>query len=166
MWSMPPWRRAAWQSGSRSTRGDSPGSGEPVQEFKVPIRMADNTDQETKRPLSLRTASSSGSRKPIETSQVRQSFPHGRSKTVTVEVRKKRVLAPGQAETGGTQGAQPTARAPSTDGGKPAAAGAGRVRPVVLPHTLTEEERAHRVRTLADARKADEEARRRAVIED
>jgi DNA-binding transcriptional LysR family regulator len=40
------------------------------------------------------------------------------------------------------------------------------VRPVVLPHTLTEEERAHRVRALADARKADEEARRRAIIED
>jgi translation initiation factor IF-2 len=128
--------------------------------------MADNTDQETKRPLSLRPASSSGARKPIETSQVRQSFPHGRSKTVTVEVRKKRVLGPGQAEPGASQLAQPAARAPADEAGKPSGGGAGRVRPVVLPHTLTEEERAHRVRALADARKADEEARRRAVIED
>jgi translation initiation factor IF-2 len=124
--------------------------------------MADNTDQETKRPLRLRPTSS-GVRKPIETSQVRQSFPHGRSKTVTVEVRKKRVVTPGQAEPSGGK-PQTAARPQSTEPGKPA--GTGRVRPVVLPHSLTEEERAQRVRALADARRADEEARRRAVIED
>ena len=40
-------------------------------------------------------------RRPIETGQVRQSFPHGRSKTVTVEVRKKRAIAPGAAPEAG-----------------------------------------------------------------
>jgi len=60
--------------------------------------VTDNTEQE-KRLLSLgRTGGKLELRKPIETGQVRQSFPHGRSKTVTVEVRKKRVLPPGQIE--------------------------------------------------------------------
>ncbi|HYM03312.1 MAG TPA: translation initiation factor IF-2 associated domain-containing protein, partial [Stellaceae bacterium] len=61
--------------------------------------MSENSDQDTKRPLSLgRPGGRLELRKPIETGQVRQSFPHGRSKTVTVEVRKKRALAPGQVE--------------------------------------------------------------------
>ena len=60
--------------------------------------MTDNTDQE-KRPLSLgRTGGRLELRKPIEAGQVRQSFPHGRSKTVQVEVRKKRALVPGPGE--------------------------------------------------------------------
>ena len=60
--------------------------------------MTDNNDQETKRPLSLLRPS--GGRlelkKPIEAGQgqVRQSFPHGRTKTVTVEVKKKRAIEP------------------------------------------------------------------------
>ncbi len=55
--------------------------------------MSDNTDQE-KRPLSLvRPGGKLELRKPAEVAgQVRQSFPHGRTKTVQVEVRKKRVV--------------------------------------------------------------------------
>ena len=81
--------------------------------------MTDNSEQETKRPLSLgRPGGGSGGgrlelRKPIETGQVRQSFPHGRSKTVQVEVRRKRAVTPGQPE---------KPEAPQT-GGKPAAGG-------------------------------------------
>ncbi|HKW52971.1 MAG TPA: translation initiation factor IF-2 associated domain-containing protein, partial [Stellaceae bacterium] len=62
--------------------------------------MTDNSDHDTKRPLSLGRPSGSRLelRKPIETGQVRQSFPHGRSKTVQVEVRRKRATPPGQAE--------------------------------------------------------------------
>src|SRR5665213_2517108 len=58
--------------------------------------MTDNTDNtEQKRPLSLtRPGGRLELRKPIEAGQVRQSFPHGRSKTVTVEVRKKRTVTP------------------------------------------------------------------------
>jgi translation initiation factor IF-2 len=65
--------------------------------------MTDNNDQETKRPLSL--ARPAGGRlelkKPLDSgqAQVRQSFPHGRTKTVTVEVKKKRAIdapRPGQ----------------------------------------------------------------------
>src|SRR5579863_2464464 len=103
--------------------------------------MSDNGDQDTKRPLSLgRPGSRLELRRPIETGQVRQSFPHGRSKTVTVEVRKKRALGPGQAEPGPT--------APPTEAPRPAPAAAAQParRPMVLPRGLTAEEKAGRVR--------------------
>ncbi len=120
--------------------------------------MSDSTDQD-KRPLSLgRTGGKLELRKPIETGQVRQSFPHGRTKTVQVEVRKKRVVGPGgdkPAETPTTA----AAAAPAT--AKPAAPAR---RPVVLPQGLTEEERAHRVRALKGAI-ADAETRRQADVE-
>src|SRR5215467_10085670 len=59
----------------------------------------DAAEQEPKRPLTLgRSGGKLELRKPVETAQVRQSFSHGRSKTVTVEVRKKRTIAPGSAE--------------------------------------------------------------------
>src|SRR6185312_2781863 len=122
--------------------------------------MTDNSDHDTKRPLSLgRTGGGRLElRKPIETGQVRQSFPHGRSKTVQVEVRKKRAVpAPEIAEPASAQEA-PVASA------APAAAPAVR-RPIVLPHGLTAEERAHRARALKGAIRADEEARRQAAIE-
>jgi translation initiation factor IF-2 len=119
--------------------------------------VSDSTDQD-KRPLSLgRTGGKLELRKPIETGQVRQSFPHGRTKTVQVEVRKKRVVGPGGDKPAETPAAAATA-APAT--AKSAAAAPAR-RPVVLPQGLTEEERAHRVRALKGAI-ADAEIRRQA----
>jgi translation initiation factor IF-2 len=120
--------------------------------------MSEN-EQDTKRPLSLgRPGSRLELRKPIETGQVRQSFPHGRSKTVTVEVRKKRAV------TGTPERAEP---APATGDGKPATTSPSAAqparRPVVLPRGLTAEERAARERALQGAIRADEEARRQAV---
>lgn len=56
--------------------------------------MTESNDQDRKAPLKL----SQGKlelKKTVETGQVRQSFSHGRSKPVTVEVRKKRTFAPG-----------------------------------------------------------------------
>src|SRR5579883_629770 len=123
--------------------------------------MTENSDQDTKRPLSLgRGGGRLELRKPIETGQVRQSFPHGRSKTVTVEVRKKRAVTPGQIE-------QPAA--PAADEAAKPAQGAPAAqpvrRPVVLPRGLTAEERAGRARALQGAIRADEDARKQAVIE-
>src|SRR5271155_35640 len=64
-------------------------------------KMSDATEQEQKRPLTLgRSGGRLELRKSVEAGQVRQSFSHGRSKTVTVEVRKKRVIGPGTAEVG------------------------------------------------------------------
>ena len=51
-------------------------------------------EQEQKRPLTLtRSGGRLELRKSVETAQVRQSFSHGRSKTVTVEVRKRRATS-------------------------------------------------------------------------
>jgi translation initiation factor IF-2 len=128
--------------------------------------MSDTTEQEQeqKRPLTLGHGGGRLElRKSVETGQVRQSFSHGRSKTVTVEVRKKRVIGPGLSETGRAEPTPAVARegappAPPAPAGEPAR------RPVVIPRALTEEERAGRVRALQDARKADDEARRRAAL--
>jgi translation initiation factor IF-2 len=121
--------------------------------------VSDNTDQE-KRPLSLgRPGGKLELRKPIETGQVRQSFPHGRTKTVQVEVRKKRVTGPG----GDKPIEVPTPTlTPAPAVAKPAAAP---VRRTVLPQGLTEEEKAHRVRALKGAIRADEETRRQALVD-
>ncbi len=123
--------------------------------------MNDNSEHESKRPLSLgRPGGKLELRKPVETGQVRQSFPHGRSKTVTVEVRKKRAVAPGAPER--PEPPTLTEAAPA----KPAAAPQPSPRrPAVLPRGLTAEERAGRVRALQGAIKADEEARQQAVID-
>jgi translation initiation factor IF-2 len=120
--------------------------------------VTDNTDQD-KRPLSLgRPGGKLELRKPIETGQVRQSFPHGRTKTVQVEVRKKRAVGPGSDKPIEAQPAAPAAPA--------AAKPAPQVRrAVVLPQGLTEEERAHRVRALKGAITAAEESKRQAAID-
>jgi translation initiation factor IF-2 len=122
--------------------------------------MTDSNEQEQKRPLSLaRPGGRLELRKPVETGQVRQSFPHGRSKTVTVEVRKKRSVTPG-----GEAEAAPAAKeaAPAPAAATPAA---GTRRPVIMPRTLTAEERAGRARALQGAIKADVEARKAAALD-
>jgi len=122
---------------------------------------ANEQDQEQKRPLTLRSAGTLGLRKPVEAGQVRQSFSHGRSKQVTVEVRKKRVVAPGSAP-------EPTGPEPAPAVSRAQTAGPAQTEParrlVIVPKTLTEEERAGRFRALKDARKADEEAQYRAAL--
>jgi len=126
--------------------------------------MTDKNEQEQKRPLTLaRPGGRLELRKPLETGQVRQSFPHGRSKTVVVEVRpKKRAVMPGSGE---------GAEAPSASGKESAAASStpaaalGVRRPVIMPRTLTAEEVAVRARAVQGAKQADEQARRQAVVD-
>src|SRR5438477_11293360 len=55
-----------------------------------------DTKEDSKRKLALGAKPGRLELKSSETGQVRQSFPHGRTKTVQVEVRKKRTFAPGQ----------------------------------------------------------------------
>jgi translation initiation factor IF-2 len=125
----------------------------------------DATEQDQKRPLTLgRSGGRLELRKPVETAQVRQSFSHGRSKTVTVEVRKKRTIGPSAAEPGRAEPAPAVARDQQAQ--RPATSEPVR-RGVVLPRALTEEERAGRARAVQDARKAEvEEQRRRALAEE
>src|SRR5260370_861601 len=126
--------------------------------------MTDNSDHDTKRPLSLGRPSGSRLelRKPIETGRVGESFPHGRSKTGQVEGRRKCAVPRGPAE-------RPDAP-PASEATKPGATSATPAmqptrRPMVLPRGLTAEERAGRVRALKGAIRADEGARKQAVID-
>ena len=112
----------------------------------------DTTKKPGRAPLTL---------KKVETSTVKQSFSHGRTKAVVVE--KKRTLGPAATP------AKPAAAAPAKAAATPAPAPtpttpAAPPRGVVL-RQLTEEEKARRGAALADARVHEEEARKRAEEE-
>jgi translation initiation factor IF-2 len=119
-----------------------------------------------------------------ETGVVRQSFSHGRSKSVVVEKVKRRVIggaaepkaeapapAPAPAAPEARPATRPSGRSASAAAAQPAGAGA-KPSGVVL-RTLSEEERAARASALTDFRvreaeerkHAEEEARRRAAME-
>jgi translation initiation factor IF-2 len=150
--------------------------------------MTEN-DNDRKAPLKL-SPGKLELKKTVETGQVRQSFSHGRSKVVTVEVRKKRTFAAGA---GGAlhevkDGPSLTDhQPPESEAVAPVEAPAPAPAPVPQPQRqhqqpqtpasaahapksnahrdLTTGEKAARVRALQDAMKAEEEARRRAEEE-
>jgi len=113
---------------------------------------------ETKRPKTL-------SLKKTETSTVKQSFSHGRTKAVVVE--KKRTLgAPAPAKAGGDKSARTDKPAPApVEAAKPAAAKAAAPARGVVLRQLSDEEKARRAAAIADARVSDSEARRQAEAE-
>jgi translation initiation factor IF-2 len=102
--------------------------------------------QSEKKKLSLAPHGKLELKKTVETGQVRQSFSHGRSKTVTVEVKRKRTIG---------AAAEPGHR-PAAEGDAAAAKAA---------HILTKDERAQRLRALQGAIR-DEEAKRLADMEE
>jgi translation initiation factor IF-2 len=112
--------------------------------------MSDNKEQEPKKVLSL-----SGrpklelKRAPDSTSQVRQSFSHGRSKAVTVEVKTQRVGRPPL-----TLPTAPAA-APEPVDQAPRRADAPTPRTGAVPRQLTAEEREVRIRALKTAAQDD-----------
>jgi translation initiation factor IF-2 len=127
-----------------------------------------DTKDEAKKRLGLARPGARLELRP-EHAQVRQSFSHGRSKTVQVEVKKKRVAPPPP------QPRLDVKPSPAGDGGR---APGPRIEPVKRPQVLralTEEERQARARALqgairdqevrakdAEARRLEDEARRRA----
>ncbi len=111
----------------------------------------------TKRPLSL-SGGKLELKKTVETGQVRQSFSHGRSKVVQVERKRKR-----QFEMGADGKVQEVKVTPAQ--GLKAKADelfAKEVAAVQQHGTLTNDEKAHRLKALQDAIKADEHSRRQA----
>jgi translation initiation factor IF-2 len=129
--------------------------------------MTDTNEQDGKKKLGL--ASKSGGRLELRApaaagadGQVRQSFSHGRTKTVQVEVRKTRLPGrPGAAPVAGPAAApvaaKPAAASPAAPAApKPATPG----KPQVL-RELTEEEKLARQRAIQTAIRADVEAKRR-----
>jgi len=98
-------------------------------------------------------------KKTVETGQVRQSFSHGRSKMVTVEVRKKRTFAP---DSGGRMAeVKESAAAFKEELSEAPAVVEDEEAPVeeAPARQLTDEERAARLKALEDAKKSDELAR-------
>ena len=93
--------------------------------------MSETNDQDTnKGRLSLRPVGRLEGGRTVDAGSVRQSFSHGRSKVVQVEVRKKRAPLPGQAGAPRTSGRwhrppaprrrpPPCAPPPSRDGRRP-----------------------------------------------
>jgi translation initiation factor IF-2 len=121
------------------------------------MTLSDTKDQDGKARLSLRPAGRLELGRTVDAGSVRQSFSHGRSKVVQVEVRKKR--APGTPPP-----PTPTPGAPS-GGGRPAGAGGRSGAP---SRGLTASELATRQRVLADqqrdAAKREAEAREQEKI--
>src|SRR5579883_2156634 len=131
--------------------------------------MTENKEQDSnKGRLSLRPTGRVDLGRTVEAGSVRQSFSHGRSKVVQVEVRKKRGVphppAPGAGAAQGARAAQPS----SVAGGAPAAPAAADQRlgvtspprAGVAGRTLTQAELAARQRALAEQQR--EAARREA----
>jgi translation initiation factor IF-2 len=104
------------------------------------MTLSDTKDQDGKARLSLRPAGRLELGRTVDAGSVRQSFSHGRSKVVQVEVRKKR--APGTPPP-----PTPTPGAPS-GGNRPQGAGGGRAS--APTRGLTASELATRQRVLAD----------------
>ncbi|MBL8669459.1 MAG: translation initiation factor IF-2 [Alphaproteobacteria bacterium] len=138
--------------------------------------MENETD--AKKPLQL-AGRRFEMKKTVETGQVRQQFPHGRQKTVQVEIKRKRSVGP---STGGGPAlnlapAKPApAAAPAAPPPAAAAAPAAPPSPPPAPspsisvrsddgRSLTQQERVARVKALQEALK-DEEERRRAQVEE
>jgi translation initiation factor IF-2 len=127
--------------------------------------MTDGNDtNETKGRLSLRPAAPGGGGHTVDAGSVRQSFSHGRSKVVQVEVRKKRGLPPGAPPAAPAAPAQTLSLKPAADRpATPPPAAPVRPRPGVATRALTPAESATRARVLADQQRlaAQREAERR-----
>jgi len=129
--------------------------------------MSESNDQDTgKGRLSLRPAGRMELGRTVDAGSVRQSFSHGRSKVVQVEVRKKRAPVPGAAP-GATPGvpapgADPTRPASQSPGARGSGPGGSRA-PAGPVRALTATELAARQRALADQQRenAKREAERR-----
>ncbi len=115
--------------------------------------MSENKDSGEKKTLGLSRPGKLELRKTVGGGQVRQSFSHGRSKTVQVEVKKKRTFQRGEsgAMSEVTRGAAVAAETPVEE---------EVVAPEATPSHLTGEERAARARALESARQDEADAER------
>ncbi|MXQ11867.1 translation initiation factor IF-2 [Microvirga makkahensis] len=119
-------------------------------------------------------------KRPVEQGTVRQSFSHGRSKSVVVETVKRRpAVGPGGAKdekpaashaaapAAAPKTAAPAGRPTPPQGGRPQRSGpsSNAPRSGVVLQTLSEQERDARMNALADARRREEEERKRQAEE-
>jgi translation initiation factor IF-2 len=111
--------------------------------------------------------------KRTETSTVRQSFSHGRSKAVVVEKKRTRVMPGAATGKAVTEPEKPSAKHAAADealhptvDAREEARRAAALRGGVVLRELTEDEKEARMRALTDAKFAEEELRKRAAEED
>ncbi len=117
--------------------------------------MTESREDDRKKPLGLTSRPGRLElKKTVETGQVRQSFPHGRSKSVMVEVKRKRTYAQ---DAGGHLQEVKSAAHEQLFGPSEVTA----EEPAHIARALTDEEKAARVRALKSAALADADARRR-----
>lgn len=123
--------------------------------------MSKDTEQEGKKVLSLSGRGRLSLNKNVEAGQVRQSFSHGRSKAVTVEVKRKRSIGgtgrPDEAEDQTPEAVETVEAAPAPAAAAPAPRPAAPAAPAKPARQLTVEERAARTRALADAKRYEDE---------
>ena len=134
--------------------------------------MSDTDKTDDKKPLSLKQPGRLELRKTVESGEVRQSFSHGRSKTVTVEVKRKRMFKPdaagGMAEVKSAAASRFADGAPakkSTASQRPAFSRDQKSRQPIVLKTLTTAEKSARASALESARVRDREAREKAAEE-
>jgi translation initiation factor IF-2 len=113
----------------------------------------ENDDKKKKKPLTLSKPGKLELKKTVEGGQVRQSFSHGRTKTVTVEVKKKRTFQ--QGATGEMTEIKEAAEEAAAETPAPEVAPVAEETP---QRTLTDAEQAARARALEEARKAAKQA--------
>ncbi|AMB45823.1 translation initiation factor IF-2 [Methylobacterium sp. AMS5] len=105
-------------------------------------------------------------KRPVEQGTVRQSFSHGRSKSVVVETVKRRTIGAAPGAVAPREPAAPPPRPASVaPAPTPAARPSGRSASGVVLRTLSEQERDARAAALADAQRREAEARARAEAE-
>ena len=134
--------------------------------------MSEITENDEKKTKQLRRPGRLELRTTVEAGQVRQSFSHGRSKAVTVEVRRKRTFTAGKGGRMTEVKASAAARAEALEAktvtamdadAAEAEVAAGR-RPAVL-RTLTDEEREARARAFETARRVEHDELKKAAGE-
>ncbi|MEE8203764.1 MAG: translation initiation factor IF-2 [Alphaproteobacteria bacterium] len=134
--------------------------------------MSEITENDEKKTKQLRRPGRLELRTTVEAGQVRQSFSHGRSKAVTVEVRRKRTFTAGKGGRMTEVKASAAVRAEAFEAktvtamdadAAEAEVAAGR-RPAVL-RTLTTEEREARARAFETARRVEHDERKKAAGE-
>ena len=125
--------------------------------------MSETNEPDEKKPLTLSGRGKLDMKKPpAAAGQVRQSFSHGRTKTVTVEVKKKRTPGRPQRIDEAPKRVAKEATHSATEAGD---GGQRTGRPRVVLKALTDDEKATRVRALSDSKKAAVAARALAEVE-
>jgi translation initiation factor IF-2 len=122
--------------------------------------MTDTKDTSTKHGIGGRTLSVK--RPAVEQGLVRQNFSHGRSKTVAVEIKRKRTAGPGEPAKIESRDPQPLNLKPAPSRPEPKREESPPpVRSGMVLRTLTDDEKEARERALADARAREAEERKR-----